>query len=203
MSSIVSLIPNPGNTIDGVFAHLQLTHPTNWMKYMNITPSTTSEMEGRDVYNIVNISLTDASRSSNWCSRNVQNSSITITFPFHFFVPTHFFFRTKTTDQTVPTSWYAEGSLTGNEWQKIGTYSDEFVLDVNDQNGTFRFDIIQKLKHLRFVHIDGYQNGQHTSCFCLRQLEIYGDLISSCLTCIRRNHFHLLTTFFLILVLGK
>ena len=184
-------LPTPPLTFDGLLASIENDHKNDWTKFIKVTGSPTLFYdENRNLYNIVNVSYTSVETGSNWCSNGTSDKEhFIITFPKHIITPVYFTMVTKTTDLTVVTAWYVEGSLDGKKWTTIGSYKDEFQLEVNHQNKTFAFQKIDKFRHIRFTQTDAIQSENHIKHFCLRRIELFGELCSNCMNTVCINKF--------------
>ena len=176
----IALLPDANSSCDGIITKFNNIYGDDFKKFVIIKPSTTSSYPGRvEADALINRSITGNEIKDNWCSSDAENSSLLLTFLRHKVKPNYYTLESKSNGGSYPYSWIVEASNNLQRWDLIDTKSQSNLLLAVGMIHTFKLNTIKKYKYFRITQLEGLISNDHSNLFCLRRIELFGDVISN------------------------
>ena len=173
--------PKAVPSLNGITAELQKIYSENekWKEYVQIETSSINGVNGRDPYNLLDQSNNGNEYSDNWCSNESDpNPFLIISFKHFSIIASYYSFKLKTVDETFPTEWFLYGSKNNQTWEQINNDN----LSGNPEKGEEIIYPLKEMKPYKHFKFEQVSNNAHTYHFCLRRIELFGQIYNFVLT---------------------
>ena len=170
--------PKSPYELKGIITTLQDIYKNGiWKKYVNVEVSSTNQVPGRDPIYMIDRSHIGNETKDSWCANTTfHNPYVIVNFPKFYVLPSFYMLQSKANSFGVSTAWNVSILNDKKEWQTIATERNLF--DTNVQGSTVSVPFRQMIpsKHFKFTSFENnHDDGDYG--FCLRNIEIYGQVL--------------------------
>ena len=171
----MEIIPPIYNDMSGIITIFNIVYKSSLSKYLIATPSSTNEYVGRVGAN--DLLKRDTNLETHWCSQDLPNSSVIITFKKHLLKLTQYTMRARGDGNwAMPINWVIEGSNNLIDWHFIKEEGPNQDLLLTKAQKTYNATADNFFKHYKFTQ---HLTQSPVDNFCFSKLELFGHLIGA------------------------
>ena len=199
-----SMLPNASSSLNGIITYFNEVYKDDFKRYVTIHPSSTVTIEGRNgAESLINRTMNSTLTIHDWCSKGQGDDNFILKFHKHRINPKYYTFQARHAYDHFPYSWFVSGSNDMISWKQIGSENQTRVLLERGKVQTFPLNNVNSYKYIKFTQTEGLMSGSLVKRFCLRSVELFGDLLNGNIhsRCVCRSTFN--SIFFMMLLLVK
>ena len=168
---------NKESDFNGTFTYLYSLKAETGKKYVYIKGTSTDPEKWGDPEVLIDPSRNSSAIEDGWCSDNIPNQYLLISFPYHSFILTNYTFGVRSHNSNdLLTGWMIFASINNETWIIID--EKEKITDLSKKGASKTFSVNKGNKNIYYKYFKIYMtsNNLNRDFFSLMQIEFFGKL---------------------------